>query len=253
MNALLGRVAVVTGASSGIGAATAKALAAAGARVMLGARRQHLLRAVCDDIAATGGTATWQATDMRNESSVQALIESAVTRFGQLDILVNNAAVGTVRLVADGRTEEWRAMLETNLLGTLFACRAALGYMLAGGRGDILNVTSAAAYAAWPYLSVYAATKAAVHTLSQALRAEVAEHGVRVMTIEVHNVSGTEFAASFDPAVAPQAIAEWERRGLLRRSSGMLQPEHVARAIVFQLSQPAPGSVHHLTLRARSN
>lgn len=253
MNSLSGRVAVVTGASSGIGAAVGKALAIAGARVVLAARREQLLRAVCDSIAATGGTATWQVTDIRNESSVEKLVDFAIARFGQLDILVNNAAVGTVRLVAEGRTEEWRAMVETNFLGTLFACRAALRHMLVRGRGDILNVTSAAAYEAWPYLSVYAATKAAVHSLSQGLRAEVAEKGVRIMTIEVHNVSGTDFAASFDPVVAPLAIAEWERRGLLRRSSGTLQPEDVARAVVFQLSQADPGSVHHLTLRARSN
>lgn len=190
---------------------------------------------------------------MRDETAVERLVEAAVDRFSSLHILVNNAAVGTVRTIAEGRTEEWRMMLETNVLGTLLACRAALRHMLPRGAGDIVNVTSAAAYEAWPYLSVYAATKAAVHALSQGLRAEVAEQGVRVMTIEVHNVAGTDFASQFDPAVAREAIATWERRGLLRRSSGMLQAKDVARAIVFQLAQPDPASVHHLTLRARAN
>lgn len=253
MPALDGKVAVVTGASSGIGAAVAEELAAQGARVVLGARRAEALERVCQRIQGRGGEAVWVATDMRDETAVERLVEAAVDRFSSLHILVNNAAVGTVRTIAEGRTEEWRMMLETNVLGTLLACRAALRHMLPRGAGDIVNVTSAAAYEAWPYLSVYAATKAAVHALSQGLRAEVAEQGVRVMTIEVHNVAGTDFASRFDPAVAREAIATWERRGLLRRSSGMLQAKDVARAIVFQLAQPDPASVHHLTLRARAN
>lgn len=253
MPALDGKVAVVTGASSGIGAAVAEELAAQGARVVLGARRAEALERVCQLIQGRGGEAVWVATDMRDETAVERLVEAAVDRFSSLHILVNNAAVGTVRTIAEGRTEEWRMMLETNVLGTLLACRAALRHMLPRGAGDIVNVTSAAAYEAWPYLSVYAATKAAVHALSQGLRAEVAEQGVRVMTIEVHNVAGTDFASQFDPAVAREAIATWERRGLLRRSSGMLQAKDVARAIVFQLAQPDPASVHHLTLRARAN
>lgn len=253
MPALDGKVAVVTGASSGIGAAVAEELAAQGARVVLGARRAEALERVCQRIRGRGGEAVWVATDMRDETAVERLVEAAVDRFSSLHILVNNAAVGTVRTIAEGRTEEWRMMLETNVLGTLLACRAALRHMLPRGAGDIVNVTSAAAYEAWPYLSVYAATKAAVHALSQGLRAEVAEQGVRVMTIEVHNVAGTDFASQFDPAVAREAIATWERRGLLRRSSGMLQAKDVARAIVFQLAQPDPASVHHLTLRARAN
>lgn len=253
MAALTQRVAIVTGASSGIGAAVAEALAAAGARVVVGARRREGLERVCARIAAQGGEAAWVEVDMRDEQAVEHLVGTALARFGSLDILINNAAVGFVRTIAEGKVEEWRAMLETNVLGTLLACRAALRYMLPRGRGDIVNVTSAAAYEAWPYLSVYAATKAAVHALSQGLRAEVADQGVRVMTVEVHNIAGTDFASRFDPSVAREAISTWERRGLLRRSSGMLQPADVARVIVFQLSQPDPASIHHLTLRARAN
>lgn len=253
MSALEEKVAVVTGASSGIGAAVAEELAARGTSVVLGARRAEALQQVCERIEARGGRAAWVRTDMRDESAVERLVETAVERFGKLDILVNNAAVGTVGTIAAGRTDEWRMMLETNVLGVLVACRAALRYMLPQRRGDIVNVTSAAAYEAWPYLAVYAATKAAVHALSQGLRAEVAEEGVRVMTIEVHNVAGTDFASRFDPIVARDAISTWERRGLLRRTSGMLATSDVARAIAFQLSQPDPASVHHLTLRARAN
>jgi NADP-dependent 3-hydroxy acid dehydrogenase YdfG len=253
MQPLAERVGVVTGASAGIGAAVARALAAAGMRLVLGARRADRLEAVCAGIRAAHGTADYVVTDMRDEAQVERLITTAVERYGHLDALVNNAAIGTVRPIAEGRSDEWRAILETNVLGTLIACRAALRDMLARGRGDILNMTSASAHEAWPYLAPYAASKAAIHTLSRGLRAEVAGRGVRVMTIEIHNVGETDFASNFDPEVLPAAIKRWEELGLLSRESPLIAPEDVARAVVFQLSQPGPASVHHLTIRSRAN
>jgi NADP-dependent 3-hydroxy acid dehydrogenase YdfG len=253
MQALAGRVGVITGASAGIGAAAGRALAAAGMTVILGARRAERLASVCDEIRAAGGTAEAVATDMRDEAQVERLVDTAVERYGHIDALVNNAGIGTVRTIAEGRTDEWRAILETNVLGTLVACRAALRHMLPQGRGDILNMTSASAHEAWPYLAVYAGSKAAIYTLSRGLRTEVAGRGVRVMTIEIHNVAGTDFASNFEPAVMPAAIARWVELGLLSRESPMIEPDDVARAVVFQLSQPDPASVHHLTIRSRAN
>ncbi len=250
---LAGRVAVVTGASSGIGAALADSLAAAGAVLMLGARRAEALQAACQHIRDAGGTAAFEPTDLADEAQATRLIEAAVERFGRIDILINNAAVGTVRTIAEGRSDEWRATIDTNLLGTLFTSRAALQHMLPAGHGDIVNITSASAHEAWPYLSVYAATKAAVHTLSNALRAEVAPLGIRVMTVEVHNVAGTDFASRFDRSVMRDAVQRWEQLALLRRDSPMIAPADVARAIVHQLEQPDPVSVHHLTIRSRAN
>jgi len=247
-----GLVAVVTGASSGIGAAVARELAAAGARVVVGARRSARLDEVVASIREKGGVADSVETDMRIEARVEALIAAAIDRHGQLDALVNNAAVGHVRTIAEGLSEEWRSTFETNVLGTLVACRAALRHMLPRGHGDIVNVTSASAHEAWPYLAAYSASKAAIHTLSRALRAEVAELGVRVMTIEVHNAA-TEFGANFDPSVLPVATRRWIELGLLNPRAELIAPEDVARAIVFQLSQPARASVHDLQIRARSN
>jgi len=125
-----------------------------------------------------------------------------------------------------------------------------LRHMLPRGRGDIVNVASVSAHGAWPYLAVYAASKAAVHALSRGLRAEVAEHGIRVMTVDVHNVA-SEFGTNFDPAVLPEALARWHALGLVRPESPLLSPDDVARAIVFQLAQPDPACVHELTVRAR--
>jgi len=253
MQVLAGRVGVITGASTGIGAAVAKALAAAGMTVVLGARGAERLAEICDAIHAAGGTAAPMATDLRDEAQVERLISTAVERYGQLDALVNNAAIGTLRTIADGRTDEWRAILETNVIGTLIACRAALRAMLPRGRGDILNMTSASAHEAWPYLAVYAGSKAAIHTISRGLRAEVAGRGIRVMTIEIHNVAGTDFASNFASEVLGPAIKRWEELGLLSRESPMIAPDDIARAVVFQLSQPDPASVHHLTIRSRAN
>jgi NADP-dependent 3-hydroxy acid dehydrogenase YdfG len=249
---LAGRVGVVTGASSGIGAAVACALAAAGMRVVIGARRADRLEEVAAGIRAARGEAHAVATDLCDEAQVERLIDAAASRYGVLDVLVNNAAVGHVRTVADGRTPEWRATLDTNIMGTLIACRAALRHMLPRGAGDIVNMTSASAHEAWPYLAAYAASKAAVHTLSCALRAEVAAQGVRVVTIEIHNVA-TEFGVNFDPAVLPLALARWTALGLVNPDAPLLEPKDVARAVVFQLTQPERASVHALTIRSRTN
>jgi len=249
---LSGRVGIVTGASSGIGAATARALAAAGMTVVLAARRADRLTAVCDAIRADGGRADGIPTDLRDEASVLALVDGTVARHGRLDALVNNAGTGVVRLVEEGRLEEWRAIFETNVIGTLVACRAALRHMLPRGAGDILNMTSVSAHEAWPYMAAYAGSKAAVHALSQALRAEVAPRGIRVMTIAVHNIA-TEFGNAFDVTVLPEAAARWQALGLLNRDAALLDPADVARAIVFMVSQPDPVSVHALEVRSRAN
>ena len=232
----------------------ALAAAALALAVFLVARtlRRYSLDEVVASIRQKGGVADSVETDMRIEARVEALIAAAIDRHGQLDALVNNAAVGHVRTIAEGLSEEWRSTFDTNVLGTLVACRAALRHMLPRGHGDIVNVTSASAHEAWPYLAAYSASKAAIHTLSRALRAEVAELGVRVMTIEVHNAA-TEFGANFDPAVLPLATRRWIELGLLNPRAELIAPEDVARAIVFQLSQPARISVHDLEIRARSN
>jgi NADP-dependent 3-hydroxy acid dehydrogenase YdfG len=249
---LAGRVGIVTGASSGIGAATARALAAAGMTVVLGARRVDRLDGVCDEIRSAGGVAEACATDLRHEAQVTALVDRAVDRHGRLDALVNNAGTGVIRLIEDGRTDEWKTILETNVVGTLIACRAALRHMLPRKSGDIVNMTSVSANEAWPYMAAYAGSKAAVHALSQALRREVAQRGVRVMTVAVHNIA-TEFASSFDTDILPEASRRWIELGLLNRQAGLLDPADVARAIVFMLSQPDPVSIHDLEVRSRSN
>lgn len=250
--ALRGRVAVVTGASSGIGAAIARTLGAHGMQLALGARRIDRLAAVAADVRAAGGTAEVVAVDLRDERQVEGLIDAAVGRFGGLDVLVNNAATGQVRLVADGRSDEWRETFETNVVGTMVACRAALRHMLPRQRGDILIVGSVSAHEGWPFLAAYAGSKAALHAMARSLRAEVAPQGVRVMTIDVHHVA-SEFGLHFDPAVLPEALARWQALHLIDPTCPILSPDDVAQAVAFQLAQPDAASVHELTLRPRAN
>lgn len=250
---LAGRVGVVTGASAGIGAATARALAGAGMAVMLGARRGDALAAVCAEIRAAGGRADAIATDLRDAAQVAALVDGAVARFGQLDAVVGNAAVGVLRPIAEADVQEWRTVLDTNLIGTVLLCRAALRHLVPQGRGDIVLMGSAAAEGAWPYFGAYAASKAAVMSLARTLRAEVAAQGVRVMTVDIHNVGGTDFAAGLDPELLLHAIRRWVELGMLNPAAPRIEPDDVARAVVFQLAQPPPASVHHLTIRSREN
>ena len=250
---LADRVGVVTGASTGIGAATAVALAEAGMTVVLGARRVAALAAVRDRIRQAGGRAEAIATDLRDPEQVIALVNAAVDRFGRLDALVNNAAIGYLRPIAEGRIDEWRAVLDTNVLGTLVACRAALEHMLRSGRGDIVMMGSASANEPWPYLGVYAASKAAILALARSLRAEVAARGIRVMTVEIHNVGGTGFADNFDPALLPAALKRWTELGVLNPQAPTITPEAVARAVVFQLAQAEPASIHSVVIRSREN
>jgi NADP-dependent 3-hydroxy acid dehydrogenase YdfG len=253
MQPLAGRVGVVTGASAGIGAATARALAAAGMSVVLASRRAAALEAVCAEIRAAGGRAEGIVTDVRDPAQVDALVESAVARCGALDAVVANAAVGVLRPIADAVVEEWRTVLDTNLLGTMLLCRAALRHFLPQGRGDVVIMGSAAAEGAWPYFGAYAASKAAVVSLARTLRAEVAARGVRVMTLDVHNVGGTGFASGLDPDLLPDAIARWVELGMLNPAAPTITPEDVARAVVFELALPPPACVHELAIRSREN
>jgi NADP-dependent 3-hydroxy acid dehydrogenase YdfG len=220
--------------------------------VVLAARRLDRLREVADAIRGDGGTAEVAEFDLRDEASVDALVDGTVQRHGRLDALVNNAAMGVLRRIEDGDTGEWRAIFETNVLGTLAACRAALRHMLPRGHGDLVNVTSGSAHEAWPYLGAYAGSKAAVHTVSNSLRAEVGGRGLRVMTIQVHGIA-TEFAAAFDPAVLATAAKRWEELGLLNREAEVIDPARVGGTVAFMLAQPPNVSLHDVTLRPRNN
>jgi NAD(P)-dependent dehydrogenase (short-subunit alcohol dehydrogenase family) len=178
---LKGKVALVTGASSGIGEATARALAGRGAAVVLAARDEQKLRFLARDISAFGGRALAVKTDVADETSVGEMVERAVGEFGSLDVLVNNAGLGLSGRVAELRPEDLRYVFEVNLLGPLNCVQAALPHMGRGGR--IINVSSVVGKRAIPKVGGYCATKFALNALSDALRVEVADRGIRVTSV----------------------------------------------------------------------
>jgi short-subunit dehydrogenase len=174
-------VAVVTGASSGIGEATALALAGRGAAVMLTARAEEKLRFLEREISAAGGRALAVRTDVTDRNSVEAMVERTIEAFGSLDVLVNNAGLGLSGRVAELRAEDLRHVLEVNLIGPLVCIQAALPHMRQGGR--IINVSSVVGKRAIPKVSGYCATKSALNALSDALRVEVAGRGITVTSV----------------------------------------------------------------------
>ncbi|WP_405629108.1 SDR family oxidoreductase [Streptomyces sp. NBC_00016] len=198
---LAGRTAVVTGAASGIGEAVAVLLAASGARVALLARRGDRLESVVEKIRADGGEALAVVADVTDDASVDAAAAGIREAYGNVDLVVNNAGVMLPNPVDDGRIDEWRRMLDTNVTGVLRVIRAFTGDLVgaaAEGRpADLVNISSIAAHIAFPNYGVYGATKAAVTYLSQALRIELGPRDVRVTNVEP-GLTETELATHLD-------------------------------------------------------
>ena len=239
MGDLRDRSVVVTGASSGIGAALVRTLAAAGARVTMGARRLDRLEALTREL---GDGVVPVRTDMRVEADVVRLVATARERFGGVDALVNNAGLGRNAPVSSAATELWREMLETNVLGLLVATREAIQDMERRGvAGQIVHVSSMAAHRVpGPDSGVYAGTKFAVRAITEGLRQELRarKSPIRVSCVSPGYVE-TEFAQVF---VGPDATAT-------RPDITMLAADDVARAVVWILSQPPHVEVHDVLVR----
>jgi NADP-dependent 3-hydroxy acid dehydrogenase YdfG len=241
---LAGRSAVVTGASSGIGAETARVLAAAGAAVTLGARRVDRLSAVAAEIAAAGGRAAFQATDMRREEDIRRLVAVARERFGGVDVLVNNAGLGRAAPLASAPTELWREMLEVNVLGLCIATREAIQDMERRGvAGHVVHVSSMAGHRIpGPDSGVYAATKFAVRALTEALRQELR---ARKSPIRVTAISPGHVLSEFAEVFTGRAGADREIAGRLT----ILEPSDVAEAILWAVTRPPHVEVHDVLVR----
>src|SRR5207248_1405403 len=181
---LSGKVAAITGATSGIGEATARAFAGAGATVSLAGRREDRLAAVAERIAADGGRAEAFPTDVADEAAARAFVERTAERLGGLDVLVNNAGVMLLGPVEGADTSEWRRMVEVNLLGLFYCTHAALPLMREQGGGDIVNISSVAGRVARAGVAVYNATKFGVCAFTEALRQEALHSNIRVSVIE---------------------------------------------------------------------
>lgn len=237
-----GRVALVTGASSGIGEATALALAEAGARVAIGARRRDRLDALAGRIVSAGAEALVLEADLADEAQAARIVRDTEARFGRLDILVNNAGIMELAPIDEADLGRWRRMIELNVLGLIAATQAALPGMRGRRDGHIVNIASTAGRVANPNAAAYAATKFGVVGFSEALRREAYMDNIRVSVIEP-GVVETELRENIGHRGAQAAIEGFAR------SVRQLQSRDIADAIVFCVTRPDHVNVNELLIR----
>jgi NADP-dependent 3-hydroxy acid dehydrogenase YdfG len=243
MAGLDGKVAAITGASSGIGEATAKVLAEAGAAVALGARRVDRLEALASSIDESGGHALAIELDVADEASANAFVAEAKSQLGGLDILVNNAGVMLLGPVEGAPTDQWRTMVNVNVLGLLYCTHAALPLMREAGRGHIVNISSVAGRSANAGSAVYNLTKFGVGAFSEALRQEVSPAGIRTTVIEPGFVD-TELQGHNEHPAVREGI-EQMRQALPE----VLQADDIASAILYAVSQPQRVDINEVLIR----
>ncbi len=238
---LSGQVVAVTGASSGIGEATAIACARAGAAVALAARRVERIQALAERITQEGGRALAVETDVGEESQARAFVERTHSELGRLDVLVNNAGVMLLGPIENAPTEEWRRMIHANVFGVLYCTHAALPLMRAQGSGHIVNVSSVAGRIARAGSGVYNLTKFGVGAFSESLRQEAVGLGVRVTLVEPGAV-----ATELPGHNRPEVIAQMEKRF---QGVTPLAAEDIANAVLYAIDQPASVSVNEVLIR----
>jgi NADP-dependent 3-hydroxy acid dehydrogenase YdfG len=238
MSRIKGKVAVITGASSGIGEAATRLLAERGAQIVVGARRTDRLEKLVADIARNGGSAAFRAVDITSRADTQALVDFAEQRFGPVDVLVNNAGVMPLSPMTALKVEEWDRMIDVNIRGVLHGIAAVLPGMKARGSGQIVNVASIGAHIVVPTGAVYCATKYAVWAISDGLRQENADLRVTVIS---PGVVESELAHTISDAGTANAIADYRRIAIT--------PDAIARAIAFAVEQPDDVDVSEIIVR----
>ncbi|WP_096291122.1 SDR family oxidoreductase [Mycobacterium ahvazicum] len=241
MTGIEGKVVAVTGASSGIGEATARLLAGRGARVVLGARRVERLDEIAGEIGDHGGQAVSCRVDVARREDLERLVGTAVDRFGRLDVLVSNAGISKIGPISELDVDGWAAMIDVNLRGVLHGFAAALPMFRRQGRGHFVTTVSTAGLKIVPTMAVYAATKNAVRTVMEGLRQESTDGMVRTTSISPGFVD-TELDTSIDDV----ALREQIRRTM---SDVGIPPDAVARAIAFAVEQPDEVEVGDITIR----
>ena len=239
---LSGRVALVTGASSGIGEATAVALAEAGASVAIGARRRDRLEGLAARLGEAGAKVVTLDLDVTDEASCRDAVARTRGELGGLDVLVNNAGVMLLGTIVGADPEDWRRMLDTNVLGLMYMTHAAIEGMVEQGSGDVVNISSVAGRQARKGAGVYNASKWAVNAFSESLRQEVTTRGVRVSLVEPGAVS-TELTDHITQPEAKEASVQ------MYTSMRALQSEDIARAILYVVGQPPHVAINEVLVR----
>jgi len=240
-NNIDGKVVVITGASSGLGEATARQLVAQGARVVLGARRIDRLHALVEEMKANGGQAIAVETDVSDRAQVQHLVDAAITAFGRIDVLINNAGLMPHSPLERLKVDDWDRMIDVNLKGVLYGIAAVLPHMQRQKSGHIINVSSVAGHKVSPNGAVYAATKHAVRALSEGLRQEVKPWNIRTTVISPGAVATELPGSATEPDIADGMKAFYDATAI--------PADSFARCVAFALSQPDDMDVNEILFR----
>lgn len=236
-----GKIVVITGASSGLGEATARLLSGQGARVVLGARRVDRLQALVDNIARQGGEALALATDVTDRTQVQCLVDRAVQAYGRIDVMINNAGLMPHSPLARLKVEDWDRMIDVNLKGVLYGIAAALPAMQRQMSGHFINVSSVAGHKVSFNGAVYSATKHAVRALSEGLRQEVKDWNIRTTIISPGAVATELPGSATEPDIAKGLYDFYE--------ANAISSDSFARAVAFAISQPDDMDVNEILFR----
>ena len=239
-NDVEGKVVVITGASSGLGEATARLLSSQSASVVLGARRVNRIQSLADELTGSGGKAIAVPTDVTHYDQVKRLVDTAVQAYGRIDVMINNAGLMPQSPLERLKIDDWNRMIDVNIKGVLYGIAAALPYMKQQKAGHIINVSSVAGHKVRPGGAVYAATKHAVLALSEGLRQEVKPYNIRTTVISPGAVA-TEL---------PNSVTEPDIAENIRKIYEIAIPaESFARAVVFAISQPLDVDVNEIVFR----
>lgn len=240
MSNIQDKVVIITGASSGIGEATAKELASKGAKLVLAARREDRLQKLLEEIRNNGGQAIYKVTDVASHEQMEELADYALKQFGKIDVMVNNAGVMPLSLVYEKKIKEWDTMIDVNIKGVLYGIAAVLPSMRERKEGHIINVSSIAGHVVFPASSVYSGTKFAVRAITEGVRIEEFINNIRTTIISpgsiatelTEAISGSELKSYIDVAMK---IA--------------IEPASIARAIAFAIEQPSDVAVNEMIIR----
>ena len=239
MNAINGKVILITGASSGIGEACARRLSQQGAKLVLAARRADRLAKLAAEL---GDDVLWAATDVTRLEDLQALAASAQQRFGRIDVLINNAGIMPISMLAQGQVEDWSRMIDVNIKGVLYGIHAVLNGMLAQGSGHVITISSVAGLSVGPGSAVYSATKFAVRAISEGLRQECVGK-VRVTSICPGLVTSELTESITVPAFKERAQKLYE---------GAISADAIADAVIYAISQPEQVAINEIVVRPLS-
>lgn len=239
MSEIKGKVVIITGASSGLGKATAHRLARSGARLVLAARREKRLVELRDAIVEQGGEAIYKVTDVTERAQVESLAEAAKKAYGRIDVLVNNAGLMPLSPIDELKVDEWDKMIDVNIRGVLYGIAAVLPTMREQHAGHIINLSSVAGHKVFPSSAVYSATKYAVKAISEGLRQE-GDGEIRSTNISPGAVA-TELTATISDKETAKNVDEMYEMAI--------DADAIARAITFAIEQPADVDVNELTIR----